>query len=582
MSSRSISPSVCAPARSLADLLATLQASVRPERKRQELASAIRTVARALGRSPEDIPADARLLANRLKDVAPAAIGISRGRWNNVRSLFRTALTLVQPISPGRNRNDLSAEWAALSNNLSRSDKIALSRVLRFLSARGIGPDAATEETFDEYRLHLDQSLLKRPNQTFASTVRAWRRAEMTIAGWPQIGPSVPDRRGYWVSGWDRFPEPFRGDCQAWLDRLAGRDLLEDAPFRPVRPATLAHREWQIRAFASALVGMGRDPATLTCLADLVEMEAFKTALRFFLDREGGASTTAIADLAGTLKAIARHHVRAEPHHLNQMGGIIRRLAPGRIGLTETNRTRLRPFDDRGNILALLNLPEELMRQARRHRNLRRGAVLAQLAAAIGLLLMAPVRMSNLVMLDIERNLVKPGQGKALHIVIPPEEVKNREPLEYPLPPEIVDLLERYIRDFQPHLASAGNTALFPGIGGGPKNQAFFGTQISRTIRAHTGLRVHPHLFRHITAKLFLDANPGGYEVVRRVLGHRSIDTTTGFYTGLETPAAVRHFDKTILSLRREGSGEGCKGTKRRLPKMRSKRTPPKRPEKDT
>src|SRR5271157_157317 len=128
MSSRSISREGCAPA-SLADLLAILQTVDLPERKRQELGSAIRTVARALGRSPEDIPADGRLLASRLKDVAPAAIGISRGRWNNVRSLFRTALALVQPISPGRNRNDLSPEWAALSNDLSRSDKIALSRV---------------------------------------------------------------------------------------------------------------------------------------------------------------------------------------------------------------------------------------------------------------------------------------------------------------------------------------------------------------------------------------------------------------------------------------------------------------------
>jgi site-specific recombinase XerC len=69
-------------------------------------------------------------------------------------------------------------------------------------------------------------------------------------------------------------------------------------------------------------------------------------------------------------------------------------------------------------------------------------------------------------------------------------------------------------------------------------------------------LQVHPHLFRHIAAKLFLDAHPGSYELVRRVLGHRSIDTTTNFYTGLETAAAVRHFDKTILHLRRESSVE--------------------------
>ena len=345
MSSRSISRTECALAASLADLLATLQASNLPERRRQEIASAIRTAARALGRPPENIPAEARLLASRLKEVAPAAFGVSAGRWRNVRSLLGAALALIQPISPGRHRNDLLPEWVALSNELtSRSDKIALSRVLHYWSARGIGPNAVAEGNFDEYRLHLDRSLLKRPNETFAMTVRAWRRAKEAIEGWPQVSVPIPDRSRQWVFRWDRFPSSLRQDCQTWCDRLAGRDLMEDTPFRPVRPVTVAHREWQIRSFASALVNRGRDPATLTSLRDLIEIDAFKSGLRFFLDREGGASTTAIADLASVLKAVARHHVRVEPHHLDQMGSIIRRLAPGRRGLTETNRTRLRSF----------------------------------------------------------------------------------------------------------------------------------------------------------------------------------------------------------------------------------------------
>jgi hypothetical protein len=317
----------------------------------------------------------------------------------------------------------------------SRSDKIALSRVLHFCSAQGIGPNAVTEGNFDEYRLHLDRSLLKRPNETFDMTVRAWRRAEEAIEGWPQVCVSIPDRRRQWVFRWDRFPSSLHQDCQTWCDRLAGRDPMEDTPFRPVRPVTVAHRDWQIRSFASALVSRGRDPATLTSLRDLIEIDAFKSGLRFLLDREGGAPTTAIADLASSLKAVARHHVRVEPHHLDQMGSIIRRLVPGRRGLTETNRTRLRSFDDQRNILALLKLPDELMRQARRHRNLQRGAVRAQMAVAIEILLMAPVRMSNLTKLDIEQNLVRPGQGRALHLVVGAEEVKNREPLDYPLPP---------------------------------------------------------------------------------------------------------------------------------------------------
>src|SRR5262245_48627898 len=127
MSYRSISRAECPSVTTLADLLATLQAGDLPERKRQELVSAIRTTARALARSLETIPANGRLLANRLKEVAPAAIGISRGRWNNVRALLRAALALVQPISPGRHRNVLLPEWQALWNQLgSRSDQIAL------------------------------------------------------------------------------------------------------------------------------------------------------------------------------------------------------------------------------------------------------------------------------------------------------------------------------------------------------------------------------------------------------------------------------------------------------------------------
>ncbi|MEJ1936149.1 hypothetical protein WDZ92_38640, partial [Nostoc sp. NIES-2111] len=33
----------------------------------------------------------------------------------------------------------------------------------------------------------------------------------------------------------------------------------------------------------------------------------------------------------------------------------------------------------------------------------------------------------------------------------------------------------------------------------------------------------------------------------RRVLGHKSIATTTSFYAGAETTAAVRHFDTVVL-----------------------------------
>jgi integrase len=545
------------PEPSLADVLAAVQSANLPARRQQEMASALRTVSRALGKPLVSVPADARLLSAKLKQVSPRAIGISPGRWNNIRSHVRGGLALVQPMAPGRHLNNLSPAWEALWRQLeSRPAKIALSRFLRFCSAQRIEPEAVTEATFATFRADLENTLLKSPDKVFAALVRGWRSAQISVGNWPRVGVAAPDRRNRWTLPLTSFPESFQRDCQDWCDRLAGRDLLEEMSFRPARPITVRHRNFQIRSFASALVLRGRDPSTITSLRDLVEIETFKEGLKFFIGRKGGKSTSAISHMARSLKAVGRHHLRLDRDQLDKLGAIIRRLEGDRRGLTETNRARLRQLDDLQNLEALLHLPRKLMSTATRNPRPHRGAVEAQIAVAIEILTMAPMRIRNLVELDLNRNLVRPGRGGAMHIVVEPEEVKNSEPLDYPLPPQTVDLIERYLREFRPRLAPAGNTALFPGRGGGPKVAGGLAEQISNTIQSYTGMRINPHLFRHIAAKLYLDANPGGYEVVRRVLGQRSINTTLRFYTGLETAAAVRHFDGTILRLRKEPNAQ--------------------------
>ena len=68
------------------------------------------------------------------------------------------------------------------------------------------------------------------------------------------------------------------------------------------------------------------------------------------------------------------------------------------------------------------------------------------------------------------------------------------------------------------------------------------------------------HLMRHLGALLYLDRNPGSYEIVRRVLGHKRLSTTVGNYTGAETDAAIEHFDAVILGIRNEFRDEGETG----------------------
>lgn len=168
---------------------------------------------------------------------------------------------------------------------------------------------------------NLENTLLKSPDKVFGGLVRGWHIAQISVDNWPRVAVSVPDRRNRWTLPLTSFPESFRQDCKDWCDRLAGRDLLEEMSFRPARPITVRHRNFQIRSFASALVLRGRDAATITSLRNLVEIEAFKEGLRFFIERRGGKSSSAVSHLARSLKAIARHHLRLERDHLEQGRG---------------------------------------------------------------------------------------------------------------------------------------------------------------------------------------------------------------------------------------------------------------------
>jgi integrase len=567
MASNQASRELSTPVRTLSDVLAAVQSADLPPRRREEIVSALRTIGRVFKQSLDDIPAHPSLLGPRLAQAAPIAAGVSRLRWNNVRSLARCGLALVQPMAPGRHLNKLSPDWQQLSDRLTdHGQRVGLSRFMHFCSALGTEPDAVSERTIEAFREHLEQTL-KRPEEILSMTAKAWGRAQVSTPDWPNTKFHAPSRQHRWTLPMSALPESFHKDCQVWLDRLAGRDLLDEMAFRPVRPATINLRRQQLRTFASAVILGGQSPDTVTSLRDLVAIDNFKVGLRYLLARANGTPTRTIFHIASALKAAAKHHARVDDAHLKALVAIVNRLNQGQAGLTEKNRARLRPFDDLKCTAALLNLPARLMKLALRTRRVRDGALLAQIATAVELLTFVPIRLHNLVNLDIERNLILSGNGKEMHVVIPEDEVKNRVEIEYPLPAMSVKLIMEYIRNHRPRLTLKGSTALFPGEFGRPKSQQVLRAQISRTIYAYTGLRVNPHLFRHIDAKLYLDRNPGGYEVVRRVLGHRSMNTTVRFYTGTETAAAVRHFDRTILDLRREAASEKVirpKGTRNR------------------
>ena len=114
----------------------------------------------------------------------------------------------------------------------------------------------------------------------------------------------------------------------------------------------------------------------------------------------------------------------------------------------------IRAFKDPGNRARLKALPGQLFDEALAERDAPiQAAVKAEIALAIQILLVAPMRLANLAALNLEKNVVRVGGPEpTYHLVIPPEDVKNDQPLEYPLPKVVNEMLRLYLAIFRPRL----------------------------------------------------------------------------------------------------------------------------------
>ena len=296
---------------------------------------------------------------------------------------------------------------------------------------------------------------------------------------------------------------------------------------------------------AAALAHAGTDPKSIKSIADLVTPEAHERILRFFLDRHEGKTSPQVAQLAGLLRDLAKHWVKVEGSALEKIRRVASKLAIPRKGMTKKNRERLSAFDDPEIVTRFLSLPQQIRRDVEKSKvNGISRAVLASIAAAIALEQMAPIRRKNLAALSITKNLIQ--RGNKLYLIYCEDETKNEIDIEFELPEETVDILAWYVREWRPILLSEPIDALFPGDNGNAKNPNTLSVQIKNVIKRYVGIEFNMHLFRHAGGKIFLDAKPGQYEVVRRVLGHKSLATTTSIYTGAETRSAGQLFAQVI------------------------------------
>jgi integrase len=470
-------------------------------------------------------------------------------RFKNVRALLTAALALTgAKVVRKQRRAALAPKWLALHQRvLNPYQRHRLSRFFSYASANGIEPDKVDDRTVADFAQSLERhSLLERRTRIVRDSCRTWNTCAVNVEGWPAVRLAVPDRRRIYALPAAAYPESFGADLRAYLAHLASDDPFSKAGSDPASPATLRDLRLRLHQAAAALVYSGWAPKAIRSLADLVTPEAMRTVLRFLYTRNGNRKTGQLHNFALMAIKIAKRWVKVPTEQLDALREIRREIDPKSSGMTARNRARLRQFDDPENLRRLIDLPEAILRSLPRSGPLSHAQALrVQLALAIGILLVAPMRVKNLAALHA-RHVVRTRPGGARHIVIPAEEVKNRTALAFEVSHGLGEVMDVYLARCRPCLAKDRDGYLFPSPGGGAKSAKGLAEQIKQAIAKETGIDLNVHAFRHLAAMLFLREHPGEYETTRLILGHKSLSTTVKAYCGLEQGDALRRLDALI------------------------------------
>jgi integrase len=531
------------------------------ETRKRDLRSAVISYAKLVDQPPSAIPLDVARIRQTLDRMAPGRAQISAKRWANLRSDLTAAIWAsgLQPILKTADI-ELDTAWSKVLAAADRRIRHGLSRFARWASQRRFRPEAVDNEVIDRFVVELRQATLVRKLHHMPGTIaRTWNAlvavregAGLRFVSVPSITPALTR------IAWEQLAASFREDVERLLSWASCPDpLQEGARAKALAPRTLHLRREHIHSAVSAAAAAGIPVTHLTSLAFLVERETFRALLRHRWRQDGCMLSAYTHGTAVTLIVIAAEWVKLPADEIAALKALRSKLGPRPAGLTEKNKSMLRRFDDPRLITDLIQLPDRLWTAARRRLpTSRRAFVDLQTAPAIDLLIHVPMRMQNLACLNFQEHLHWPqGRRKPALVTLRSHETKNHMPLEFEIPAILAERLQVYRNEIAPTVIGERPNAVFVSFSGRPRKQDTIKMTITKTIRSYLGVKLTPHQFRHLAAKIILDENPGAYELVRQLLGHKNLSTTTKFYAGIDTRRAGRAHADLIMKLRESSTG---------------------------
>jgi integrase len=514
----------------------------------------LRQIAKWLDRPAEVTPARWTAIRLPVGQLHHARLGVTAKTVANHRSNAAAALRWFGKEHDVPSRGVvLSAEWAVLRDGIGdRGRRARLYGLMRYCSGRTLMPASVDDAAVADYlRYRAETSSLATNSMACRSIARAWNASADENPDWPAQRLTEPPLKAKEGPAWEDFPEALRRDFDSYLAGLSKlRRGSNSKRIRPCTPRTIHTRRAELVAVARMAVRQGSPIEGLTSLAALLDPDVVERVINGYWYKNGKEPKVFTIELGWKLLSIAKQ-IGLDEAAIERLDDIRAALEEHRHGgLTGKNLKLIRQVLTEGIWSEVVSLPNVLMRQARANQAHApvKAAVTAQLAVAIAILSFAPVRLTNLVSIELEKNLIKPGgPNSPFWLVFPHYDVKNRVDLQFKFDEALTGLIDEYIHEFRPVLLRRSNAAwLFPGVAGESKTANMFSTQITERIQKATGLRITVHQFRHACAAIYLKHRPGEYEVVRRLLGHRNIQTTINFYCGLETTQANEAFGKMI------------------------------------
>jgi integrase len=540
---------------SFLDLIAAVErAADLSEQRRRHWICSLRQIAKWLDRPPAVISARLSAVRISVSHLHHARLGVTAKTLANHKANISAALRWFDKGHTVMQHGvSLSTTWVRFSDCLDKPIRDRLYNLMRYCSARRIDPASLDDLLFDEYWSYRTRTTARASNNTARRfMVRAWNACGAEIDGWSLRRLTEPPLK-VTEPVWDAFPKGLRKDIDDYFAGLAKvHRTLNGKRIQPCGPGTIRTRRAELVAMARMAVRLGAVPIErLTSLAALLHPDVTEPVLDAYWQKNGDEPTTATIDLGKKVLRMAREIGCLDQAALDRLDEIRVALEQHRRqGLTPKNLRLIRQVLTEGVWREVVALPNVLMDQAHSAKNHApiKAAISARLAVAIAILTFAPVRLGNLVTIKLGENLIKPGGPNTPYwLVFPNFDVKNRVDLNFKFDKPLTDLINEYIHEFRPTLLRGSNTSwLFPGEGDKPKTTLMFGKLITVRIQKAIGLRITPHQFRHAAAAVYLKHRPGDYETVRRLLGHKDINTTVQFYCGLQTMEATEQFGRII------------------------------------